>query len=1027
MTVATIPAHLPFLDQLAARWIAHSGHDRLAMGEGTIVLPGRRAARALTEAFLRQMNGQGMLLPRIMPIGALDEAELGLALTPSADGQSPLDLPPAIGGMTRLAVLTKLVLQADDAFGTRPTLDQAWPLARALAELMDEAEWAGIALDERLPDAVQEDFAEHWQTILKFLSIVTTQWPEWLREQGAMNPIARQTALMRMQAALWRQQAAQDTGQGAGQRLWAAGFTHVMTPTVEALSAVLAGPQGCVVLPGLDMAMPADVFDTLPDSHPQAGMQHLLRALGVNRADVSVWNAEGGVPDRTAVLSRIMLPAQALDDWALPGHHALPDVLRLDPQDEQEEAVAISMAIRDAVETPQARVALITPDRKLASRVATELARWGILADDSAGTALADTPAAVLLRLIARAVDSGFAPVALLALLKHPLVACGLPPGVCRASARLLERVVLRGPAPPPGFAALRAAVQAALSAQQARDRTRMDGGDDADRPFGPEPLPAFMDRLATCLAPVLGWEDDATPPTQGGHTAPLPDLLAALVAVAEALARTDTQDPAARLWRGEEGNLLADRLTDLMLAATVLPPQPPAVLDGLLTAVLTQDRAAARKGDPTALHPRVLIWGLFEARLQTAETVILGGLSEGTWPPAADAGPWMSRPMRQKVGLPSPEQGIGQAAHDFFASATAAQRVILSCPRRREGAPVVPARWLTRLDAFLSGRNTTLPTHPAQHWLTGLDLPAGAARPVSPPRPTPPTALRPRRLSVTEIETWMRDPYAIYARHVLKLLPLPELEEGADASDYGMIVHAALERWVRTYGAGWPANAHDHMARIFRDSLAEYSLRPALRAWWEPRLARIAHWVADTETLRRAEHGPPKAILTEAKGQVSIPHAPGGEFRLVGRADRIELGAEGSITVQDYKTGMLPTTRDVLTGWSPQLPLEAAMVLRGGFRNVPEAQGIDRLVYWRLTGGPDPGQEVTINSDEDQSLTDLAEATWQNLLDRISAYDNPDQPYLSHPHPGQEPRFADYARLARVPEWSTARTEGET
>lgn len=1025
--LVTIPAHLPFLDQLALQWLEAAAWDPHAMGQGSIILPGRRAARGLTEAFLRHMDGKPMLLPRILPISALDEAELGLAA--GLGGVQGLALPPAVPAMTRLAVLTRLVLQADDAFGTRPTLDQAWPLAKALAELMDEAEWADVPLAERLPGAAQDEFAQHWQTILNFLKIVTESWPAWLQSQGVMNPVARQVALLRAQADHWRAQAE------AGDKtpLWAAGFTNIMPATAEALRAVMACPAGLVIVPGLDMAMPEDVFCTLPDSHPQAGISALLTALGLTRADVRVCDAQGGSEQRVQVLSRALLPASALEDWAKDGPVALPHVSRLNAADQQEEAVAIAMVMRNTLEQPGRRAALITPDRGLAARVVTELSRWGILADDSGGASLIGTPGGVLLRLVAQCVESRYAPVALLSLLKHPLVACGLPPGACRASARLLERVVLRGPAPPPGFSALRNAVQRAL-AEQARYEKKaahIEGGAEAEYPFGAEPLLTFMDRLATCLESVLAWPEPIEGVIPGFHES-VPDLLAGLVKTVERLVATDTEDASQRLWRGEDGNLLADKLTELMVATDILPSQPPAVLDGLLSAVLAEERVASRRGgDPAALHPRVLIWGLFEARLQTADTVILGGLAEGVWPPVADAGPWMSRPMRQEIGLPSPEQTIGQAAHDFFASATAAQEVVLSSPRRRDGAPVVPARWLSRLEAFLAGRGMHLPEHPVTAWLDLLDRPEGPAQPVKPPRPLPPVKLRPRRLSVTEIETWMRDPYAIYARHVLRLLPMPELEEAADASDYGTIVHAALERWFAEHGTTWPAQAEASLQAMFQTVLAEQSLRPALRAWWEPRLLRIASWIVQAEEARRALFGTPAAIKTELRGRVDLPDAPQGRFEIVGRADRIDYDAQGRVIVRDYKTGTLPTTRDVLTGWSPQLPLEAAMLLRGGFsglalpQNAPPPE-IGGLVYWRLTGGADPGEEAAVNAEKDSSLTHLAEQTWANLQARIEAYDNPAQPYLSHPHPGKEPRFADYARLARVPEWNTARTEDD-
>lgn len=1073
MTLATIPAHLPFLDQLAARWLHAANYHPETVGEGTIILPGRRAARGLTEAFLRQMDGRAMLLPRILPISALDEAELGLSS--SLGGHAGFDLPPAVAGMTRLAILTRFVLQAEGAFGTRPTLDQAWPLAKALADLMDEAERADVDLATRLPEAVQENFAEHWQVILKFLEIITRVWPEWLAEQQVMNPVARQVALLRAQARLWQEQALQ----GDKTPLWAGGFTNVMPATAEALRAVMSCPGGKVIVPGLDLEMPEETFVQLPDSHPQAGLSHLLASLGSVRADVQLWSGSGGFPERAQVLSRALLPASALEDWAQSGPTNLAHVSRLDAADQQEEAVAIAMILRNVVETPARRVALVTPDRALAARVATELARWGVLADDSAGASLIETPGAVLLRLVAQMVENRFSPVSVLSVLKHPLVACGLSMGVCRATARLLERTVLRGPAPPPGFVALRAAVTATL-AEQAKDeraRERAEGGAEADRPYGPEPLETFMERLAFCLEPILSWDarstgagaghladgpDAQTSALSGGNAEegdqsggvgtgihqtgahqtgaadtadkpdfsyrePVPDLLAALIQAVERLVKTEEEDAAKRLLSGEEGNSLAGRLTELMMASEVLPPQPPAVLDGLLSAVLAEDRVAVRRGvDHAALHPRVLIWGLFEARLQTADVVVLGGLAENIWPPAADAGPWMSRPMRQRVGLPSPEQAVGQAAHDFFACAAAAGEVVLSCPRRRDGAPVVPARWISRLDAFLSGRKMAVPTHPVLDWLQVLDRPDGPARPVAPPRPTPPVALRPRRLSVTEIETWMRDPYAIYARHILKLQPLPELEEAADASDYGMIVHDALEDWFLTHGTTWPPQAEAGLQAAFRKALHARALRPALQAWWEPRLMRIAAWVAQAESALRAEAGPPAAIRTESRGCVDIADAPHGTFRLVGRADRIDYDAEGRVIVRDYKTGTLPSVRDVRSGWSPQLPLEAAMLLRGGFSGLPATTDIAGLVYWRLTGGAEPGEEAAIKPEAEASLTALAEQTWESLRQRIWAYDTPEQPYLSHPHPGREPRFADYARLARVPEWNTARMEDD-
>ncbi|MFW7269095.1 double-strand break repair protein AddB [Gluconacetobacter sp. Hr-1-5] len=999
--IATVPPHVPFLDEIAARWMEGVGGDPQRSGDGLILLPSRRAARALTEAFLRRADGKPLLLPRIAPLGSLDEA--GLALS----GDMALDLPPAVEPLRRLATLALLILKAGDAFGEVLSLDQAWPLARALAELMDDAEWAECDLAETLPLAADGDFAEHWRETLRFLSIVTSVWPAWLAEQGVMNPAARQVALLRAQAGRWR--AAPDVES----RLWAVGFTDAVPAVREVLDAVLGRAGGRLVLPWVDLSLDEEIWAALPDGHPQAGLARLLTGLERTRADLAVWEGGADVPAscpaaRGGVLARALLPAAALGDWLRDeGVVALDGVSVLRAADQQEEAAAIALVLRQAIVTPGRRAALVTPDRGLAGRVAVELARWGVVADDSAGEPLHATPPAVFLRLLARAAAGGLSPVALLSLLKHPLAACGLAPGACRASARLLERALLRGPAPRPGFEGLRDRLAAA------RDDAH---GALADRPDAPEDLAGFVDRLERCLEPVLG--------LGSAESRPVADLLAGLIEAAEALAATDEKAGADRLWAGEDGNALGQHLAGLVAFCDVLPAQPGWVLEGLLTASMgglsVRSRRGLRGRSETALHPRIFIWGLMEARLQSVETMVLGGLVESVWPPATDPGPWMSRPMRARVGLPSPERAIGQAAHDFVACGCSAGEIVLSVPGRRDGAPTVPARWLVRLDAFLAGRGQALPAHDALSWLMRLDRPAEAPRPVAPPRPCPPVDWRPRRLTITEIETWMRDPYAIHARHILGLRRLKEIEEPADAADYGTIVHAALDRWCRQ-PAGERADEAGLRA-LFAEALAEARLRPALAAWWAPRLERIASWVIATEAARAEGGGAPIVLTrTEQSGKATLHDLPGGPFLLRGRADRIDRDAAGALVLIDYKTGTLPNRKTVVAGWASQLVLEAAMAERGAFG--PELAGPAReLAYWRLTGGAEAGKILPLA--EGDALAVLIESAWESLRGLIAMYDDPGQPYLSHPHPGESPRFADYARLARVAEWSAARDE---
>jgi ATP-dependent helicase/nuclease subunit B len=473
-------------------------------------------------------------------------------------------------------------------------------------------------------------------------------------------------------------------------------------------------------------------------------------------------------------------------------------------------------------------------------------------------------------------------------------------------------------------------------------------------------------------------------------------------------------------LWAGEEGEALATRLAEVQEALSLLPDQRRDVLPGLLDAVLegavVRSRRALRGRGAGTEHPRVFIWGLLEARLQSADVIVLGGLVEGVWPPASDPGAWLSRPMRSAIGLPSPEEVIGQSAHDFVSCATAAPRVVLSCPRRRDGAPVVPARWLTRLETFLAAHGMALPQHPASTWVRMLDQPADGPRPVRPPRPRPPVPLRPRRLSVTEIETWLRDPYAIHAKHILRLARLRPLDEATDAADYGSLVHKGLHLFLERHGHTWPADAADQLRRAMDRALAEADLREALAAWWAPRLQRIADWVAKVEAERRA-CSPLVALVTEASGTLELLR-PGGLFRLRGRADRIERRCDGGLAILDYKTGTPPTQKEVDAGLAPQLLLEAAMAEAGAFGDDTSGDARE-LTYWHLTGGYLAGEARALFKDQAATIQGAVRAARDSLCALIDAYDAPDRAYLSQPQPRLAPRYPEYAQLARVAEWA--------
>ncbi len=1020
MNLYAIPAHLPFLDALAAGVLAEQPASAPeALSRLTILLPTRRSARALRLAFLRAAGGEALLLPRLRALAGLSTEDADELALPAL-----LDLPPAVAPLRRQAVLTGFVQRLPAARGGAATPAQAWGLAGALATLFDE-----IALEEkdlgllarstpealnarwleRLAGLVPAEHATHWDITLTFLRGVTAAWQEWLAAEGLLDIGMRRVQALRAQTLAWEQAPPTEpiiaAGIGVGGTI----------PAAEALLGVLARlPLGRVVLHGLDSesAQPA-IWEAIREAptHPFCGQHRLLHALGATQADLRPWPCPGIAPatpaDRPALLGMALRPAAGLPAWQArrPSRWAAAaqGLSRLAAPDAQAEAAAIALSLRGALEIAGARAALVTPDRDLAKRVSAELARHGIVADDSAGEPLGASPAGAFLRLIVQMVAQEFAPVPLLAVLKHPTCQGGWPRDRWLGAVRRLERAALRGARPGSGLVGLRAALaDARLAAEEAAD------------------IGALLDLLTSALG------DFAALPAAPAQ--PAAALLAAHLAAAEALAAAPELPGGARLYIGEEGEALAAHLASLAEAMTGLPPVSPADWPALFDAALegaTAPSLRATRGRPVGPHPRVEILGLLEARLLAFDHVVLGALDETIWPLATDPGPWMSRPMRRDFGLPEPEARIGRVAADFLLAACSAPVAVLSRAVRRGGAPTVAARWLTRIDTFLAGQDgLALPADPAAAWAAQLDQ-AATPQPGERPAPKPSRAQRPKRISVTQVETLLADPYAFYARNVLRLRPLEPLDAEAGALDYGNLVHVALRDFIARLSAQpWPgADA----ARALWDAasaaaLAAEAPRPGLAAFWAPRLARIGNFVLRQEAELRGHEGPLRSLV-EVSGRLLL-RLPDGEVEVIAKADRIDLLADGSLRLLDYKTGKPPGPKKVESGEKPQLSLEAMIAAAGGFAGL-EAADASALLYWQVNGGPREGAVVDIAKDA-AVVPALAAAARQGLTELVSAFLLGDRAFLARPHPKREPAGKDYDHLARLAEWHNADADAD-
>jgi len=977
----SIPAHRPFLDDLAAGLIADLPGAEDVPG-ALLLVPTRRGARALAESFLKASKGRAVLLPQIRALGDLDEGE-----PPFEPGDAALDLPPAIEPMRRRFELAGLVARLTE---TRLSASHALELADALAAFLDAAAIEEAPVADRMGALVDLDLAEHWQVSAAMLDIALVEWPRRLAALGLMDVAHRRVLLLDRLAQMWRDRPPQGP-------VIAAGSTGANPATSRLLKVIAELPRGRVILPGLDEDLADSAWAKVDDQHPQGAMKRLLELAGVTRAEVRTWRPDTDLKGRwrRRLINEALRPADATSDWleviadlrAEAGEGADPFAAGLEglsavtAASEEDAANICALLLRETLETPDQTCALITPDLALARRVSAKLARWGVAADSTAGVGLPLKPAGALTLALAAMIVDPADPVGRLQLLKSPLVRLGRSVEDLAAARIPLEKRGLRGPRPV-GAAALQARLDKVAARWPA----------EAEAMTAAAALSADLDAaLDLALAPFA-----EGPATVGAAAAALAASLEALCAGADLL------------WSGPEGEVLSRLLGGLITDGDLLPTVTPQAFLTLIQRLVGEE--SVRGGE--AVHPRLHIMGALESRMTRADRLVLAGLEEGVWPRGAPIDPFLSRSMRKTLGLPSPERRIGLSAHDFAQAACAGQVTLVSSARR-EGAPATESRWLWRLRTLTKGAGLTLPTREdLPEWSRALDH-AHDYSPVRRPAPVPPVADRPRKLAVTRIETLTRDPYAIWARDILKLYPLDRPDRLVESMARGTAIHNAFEALSLQWNTAPVRDPEAFFEARYLEELQAQGLTETALARERVLARETALWVADFERRRRADG---RRVLVEIEGAMTL-EAGGVAHTLTAKSDRIEITPDGLAHILDYKTGAAPTKKMIDAGFSPQLTLTAAILAHGGFDELKGDYG--DLTYVRVTGRNPAGVEETRKSGaETEEAARLAHEGARKLL---AAYQNPKQTYPSRTAPQFVKTYAgDYDHLARVFEWST-------
>lgn len=829
--------------------------------------------------------------------------------------------------------------------------DKAYTIGGSLGDLLDEMYQYEVSFDA-LQNLVPDCFSAHWQQTLQFLEIIKTHWPKVLAQKGLIDIVDAQIKTLDTLVKNWQKKP-------LASPVFAIGFAGGLPSVCRFLGAVQKLPQGHIILPDLDTEMSDADWDVLDETHPQFHLKQLLDSLNVRRQDVALINPM--TSERERLIRMAMKPAQNTHEWLTGKPFAtsvLKDVRRIDCATPATEALTIAAELRRVLETPAKTAALVTTDRELARRVIAQMKRWNIILDDSAGTPLSHTPVGTYLSLLAEA-GADKSDTTLLALLKHPMAQDGRTLGGLKIAVRKKEKI-----------------------ARTAKEKE------------------SFAPTLKTDLSPFFSLFVPHA-------IVPLDKLLKAHIAAAEQLATSADKTGNQRLWAGEDGQAAAAFLAELAEYSANLPDIKPEFYPLFFKTLLSGQTVRPTYG----MNPRLDVLGPIEARLQQPDVAIIAEMNEGSFPPSPTADPWMSRPMRTVCGLPLFEEKIGVAAHDFTHLFNAPE-VIITRALKKDGTPTIPSRWLSRLEALMGASHFAW--QPEAEDIVALTQNIHASTLPTRPAPTPPLSARPKQLSITQIGTWMQDPYSIYAKAILKLKKLPELDEELSVSDYGTIVHRILEEYIRT-----TQNTDDvqKLLTLGHQALNKAGFPPASLAFFLPKFDRLAHWFVEQQTKRRQLSA---TSYLEKDAQITV----GDDFTLTGKADRIDIFPDKTTEIIDYKTGTPPSGQEAIKGEAPQLFLEGMMLCKGGFKNLQDKDLTVRdLTYWRLTGASAGGEIKSVVDKKEAPC--LIEQTEEGLKKLVQCFQDEKTPYVSCPKQ-KRPAYNDYEHLARLPEWISSEEDGE-
>lgn len=347
----------------------------------------------------------------------------------------------------------------------------------------------------------------------------------------------------------------------------------------------------------------------------------------------------------------------------------------------------------------------------------------------------------------------------------------------------------------------------------------------------------------------------------------------------------------------------------------------------------------------------RVCVLGTIESRMQTADVVILTGLNEGMFPSTGYENSWLPRKISEKIGLPSPNHKVSLMALDFI-NLSCGDEVYWLRSRQSGGVLTTESRFLSRVRVACGDiKSDDIVLNSVR------DMDNVEYNPLDYSAPVPP--IDRSDVYVTELELLIHNPYAFYAKHILRLRPMDDYWVLPDARNFGILVHDVIEN-AKDFKVDNLIHEMDLRAKeiLQKDSILFY--------FWHKRFCEIAPFVESY-----FKNKPVKNI--EVLGSTVI-----GGRNVRARADIIWDGI-----VMDIKTGAAPSKKQLLDGTMPQLPLEGYMMQTGGFPiKITDVSMTPILQFLQLKNG-----DIGLIEYSDEIAQEMIDNTVQKIKELFGQY----------------------------------------